>query len=96
MSSLFHSKISLKIPSSSPKLSCTDKRSENARKQHGGSLFTRFIESVCACTYYIWKMHRETITMTAQFACHNVTNMCILNKAGTVMVAFVCHAKAFV
>ena len=34
--------------------------------------------------------------MTAQFACHNVLNMCILNKAGTVMVAFVCHAKAFV
>ena len=34
--------------------------------------------------------------MTAQFACHNVMNMCILNKIGTVMVAFVWHAKAFV
>ena len=26
---------------------------------------------------------------TARFACHNVMNMCILNRTGTVMVAFV-------
>ena len=38
----------LSLLSSSPKLSCIDKRSENAPGQHGGSLQTRFIESMRA------------------------------------------------
>ena len=48
MSSLYRRKISLKIPSSSPKLSCTDESSENTPGQHGGSPQTRFIESMIA------------------------------------------------
>ena len=48
MSSLSRRKISLKIPLSSPELSCTDESSENTPGQHGGSLQTRFIESMRA------------------------------------------------
>ena len=54
MSSLSRRKISLKIPSSSPKLSCIDESSENTPGQHGGSLPTGFYESMRAHVIIIY------------------------------------------
>ena len=68
MSSLSRRKVSLKIPSSSPKLSCTDESSENTPEQHGGSLQTRFIESMRA--------HVITIYMVNVQGDHNIDVFC--------------------